>query len=139
MAGNTLLDEFRKLRSKAGVPPIGRVHDLRLRHLAGSLMLANGDPITTDAAILGHSPKALLTTYAHAIPKHVVQAPRNIAEVLPYEPAAARSTPTPAPPIDDRSLVRRRRTPTGAPAVYPAVPIAAAPPGANLDVLLADR
>jgi hypothetical protein len=54
---------------------------------AGSLMLANGYPVTTVAAILRHTPAVLMKTYAHAIPKRVIQAPRNIADVLPYVPA----------------------------------------------------
>lgn len=43
-----------------------RFHDLR--HTCASLMLADGDPLTTVSAILGHrSPVITATIYAHAI------------------------------------------------------------------------
>jgi hypothetical protein len=72
----------------------GRIHDLR--HVAGSLMLANGYPVVTVAAILGHKTReTTMRVYAHAIPKHVVGAPRNIADILPYDQPrqAARTDP----------------------------------------------
>ena len=39
-----------------------------MRHTAATVMLATGVPPVTVASILGHSPDALLRTYAHALP-----------------------------------------------------------------------
>jgi integrase len=114
MSGATLLKELRSLRVEAGVPPLGRVHDLR--HIAGSLMLANGYPVPTVASILGHTPEMLMKVYAHAIPKHVIGAPHNIADVLPWEPPAT-------------------ATSTG-PAVRPAVPPPVSPPAPGAQIAL---
>jgi len=117
MCGTTLLKELRSLRRKAGVPVIGRVHDLR--HVAASLMLANGYPIATVASILGHrTAKTTLDVYAHAIPQHVISAPRNIADILPF-----------APPPQQQSE---------RPAVRSAVPTILPPPSGTGNVLLAN-
>jgi integrase len=119
MCGATLREELQKLRAKAGVPPIERVHDLR--HVAASLMLANGYPVTTTAAILGHTPKTLLTTYAHAVPKHVVQAPRTIAAVLPWIDGPAQHTTRSKQATDSRSAVRSAVRGTASPPSQEAV------------------
>lgn len=63
--GRGLIDMFVRMVKKAGIPPI-RFHDLR--HTCASLMLADGEPLTTVSAILGHrSPVITATIYAHAI------------------------------------------------------------------------
>jgi integrase len=95
IARETMVNELRRLRRQAGVPPLQRVHDLR--HVAASLMLANGYPVPTVAAILGHSTPAMtLQIYAHAVPRHVVRAPRNIADILPFAREGAAPAVDPA-------------------------------------------
>jgi integrase len=56
---------YRGIVKRAGLGPL-RFHDLR--HTAASLMLEEGLPITTVAAILGHAnTSTTLSVYAHAI------------------------------------------------------------------------
>jgi integrase len=62
---SSILEIFDRLVKKAGLPPI-RFHDLR--HTCASIMLADGEAVTTVAAILGHkSPSTTTSIYAHAI------------------------------------------------------------------------
>ncbi len=122
MAGKTLLIELRRLRQRAGVPVVRRVHDLR--HVAASLMLANGYPVATVQQILGHASAAItLGVYAHAIPRHVVQAPRNMADVLPYAPPE-HATLRPATTV-------QASVPAVHPAVHPSSTMPATPPSAH--------
>ncbi|HEU4323318.1 MAG TPA: site-specific integrase [Roseiflexaceae bacterium] len=61
---NNLYRHFKRLLKTAGLPDI-RFHDLR--HTVGSLMLANGTPITDVSAILGHASVAVTAqVYAHS-------------------------------------------------------------------------
>jgi len=122
MAGATLLQELRGMRQRAGVAVLTRVHDLR--HVAASLMLANGYPVATVAQILGHASAAItLGVYAHAIPRHVVQAPRNMADVLPYA--------LPVAPVAATAATDRQGTPAVRSAVPPPTTTAPRAPGSN--------
>ena len=63
---------FKKLLARAALPPI-RIHDLR--HTAGSLMLAQGEPAPEVSRILGHaSVDITYRLYAHAVPQAQQQA-----------------------------------------------------------------
>lgn len=78
-----ILEIFDRLVAKAGLPPI-RFHDLR--HTCASLMLADGEAVTTVSAILGHKTPATTTSiYAHAIRGQTDQAIARHAERLRRE------------------------------------------------------
>jgi integrase len=78
-----ILDIFDRLVKKAGVPPI-RFHDLR--HTCASIMLADGEAVTTVAAILGHkTPSTTTSIYAHAIRGQTDEAITRHAERLKGE------------------------------------------------------
>lgn len=68
-------DLFQLHAEAAGLPRI-RLHDLR--HSASSLLAANGLPIVTAAALLGHDPMVYAKTYAH----HYAEDLRKASEVL---------------------------------------------------------
>ena len=121
LSGSDVLDELRALRVEAGVPPIGRVHDLR--HVAASLMLANGYPVVTVAQILGHrKPSTTHDVYAHIVPEKPIERPRNMAAVLPFVEAprpvgrgagrrrAVRPAVGAGRPFERRALLKLSRT-----------------------------
>lgn len=66
-APGTLSDAIRAFMDEYGFE--GTFHTLR--HTCATAMLTAGTDVKTAAAILGHSPQVLLTTYAHAIPDAV--------------------------------------------------------------------
>ena len=68
-------DLFHRHAEAAGLPRI-RLHDLR--HTAASLLAANGVPIVTAAALLGHDPMVYAKTYAH----HYADDLRKASEIL---------------------------------------------------------
>lgn len=68
-------DLFHMHADAAGLPRI-RLHDLR--HTAASLLAANGVPIVTAAALLGHDPMVYAKTYAH----HYADDLRKASDVL---------------------------------------------------------
>ena len=59
--------EFRPLATQSGLPAEVTFHDLR--HIAASLALSQGLPVTVVSEMLGHADVATtLRTYAHAVP-----------------------------------------------------------------------
>ncbi|NTU80721.1 MAG: site-specific integrase [Chloroflexales bacterium] len=78
-----LLDHFRQVLEKAGLPDI-RFHDLR--HTAATLMLADGVPLVTVSKILGHaSPAITAAIYAHALDESKSIAIAGLSEQLRRE------------------------------------------------------
>jgi len=78
---NLMRRSFRPWLKKAGLQSSMRWHDLR--HVAASLMLSKGVPITVVAATLGHADVAItLSTYAWAIPGQQTLAREAMEELL---------------------------------------------------------
>lgn len=62
-----LVQQFKELLTKAGLPDTIRFHDLR--HFTATTLLSNGADISTTQAVLGHTDASVtLNFYAHAIP-----------------------------------------------------------------------
>src|SRR5207244_3976684 len=83
LSGDYVRDELEALCVAAAVPPIKRVHELR--HIAASLMLANGYQVALVSQILGHeNVMTTLLIYTHIVPKKSIERPRNSADILPF-------------------------------------------------------
>jgi integrase len=70
---------WRTLADRAGLPAM-RLHDAR--HAVASMLLAAGVPVRDVADSLGHSPRVLLGTYAHAMPGARQRVADAIADAL---------------------------------------------------------
>lgn len=68
-----------RLCKAAGLDAI-RMHDLR--HSCASMMLAQGVPVATVAAILGQDPAITLRVYAHVIPGHADAAGASLTQSI---------------------------------------------------------
>ena len=70
---------FSDHRKAAGIPT-GSLHTLR--HTAATLALTAGVPVHIVAARLGDDPKAILSTYAHLLPRSDEMAAERVAAAL---------------------------------------------------------
>ena len=77
---NVLKRQLRPLLEMANLPPI---HFHALRHIAGSLALGEGVPVTVVSEMLGHANVAItLRIYAHAIPGAQREAAKALQNLL---------------------------------------------------------
>jgi integrase len=94
-----LLDHFRQVLEKAGLPDI-RFHDLR--HTAATLMLADGVPLVTVSKILGHaSPAITAAIYAHSLDESKSTAIAGLSKRLRRPRRRATQSTTQSPPEND--------------------------------------
>jgi site-specific recombinase XerD len=82
-----VLDEFKRLLAKAGLPTKHRVHDLR--HSRGTHMVAAGVHQRLIMDALGHSTLAMTQRYTHALPSMAASA---AAQTQAYLAARRRTT-----------------------------------------------
>ncbi|HHW14436.1 MAG TPA: site-specific integrase, partial [Firmicutes bacterium] len=95
LSPRTIYDEFKRLLSRAKLPPI-RFHDLR--HTHASLMLAQGVNLKVVSERLGHSTVAITgDIYSHVLPTLQEQAAAVLETALFGPPKAAETTPEKPP------------------------------------------
>lgn len=95
LSPRTIYDEFKRLLSRAKLPPI-RFHDLR--HTHASLMLAQGVNLKVVSERLGHSTVAITgDIYSHVLPTLQEQAAAVLETALFGPPKPAETTPEKPP------------------------------------------
>jgi integrase len=103
-----VLDRFHELTEQAGLPRV-RLHDLR--HLAATLMLTSGVPLTLVSKTLRHTTSGITADlYGHLTPEAAVAAADSLGAVLDAaaelaNERAARAATTVRPPDDDPRLL----------------------------------